>query len=436
MAYISLLALFMTVTNFVPISAIGFIPLLLLAWRFYGRSYPAFMAPLAAFTALAIVSTLLYDPKSFLDFDFYRRDGNFFISYLPIFAGCVYAHRWDMNKVLRALFVFAVIINLPMYAYYIAENGLFSIFAHPADSFGSYFIARNAAGGFLAMLFCLGVACYLQERSKLLMALLAANMLMLFSTYSRGSLLGALAVLPYLYFGRKRWILGTLIAGMLVASFAIAISHTDKTVDYMGYTFAISANNAKVANLNIRYEWLWPRALAYFEQSPIVGLGFGSFDDHIGSLTSYFHLFAVPSDIVIEHSDSHAHNSYLNILAELGVVGLTLMLAFYWKLIEWSKRGAAYAALVEGGRQFAGFRFVEISSICLLVMSATEHRLVTPSNVLILSLVISLLLAARPLGATAFRSGPRGTREPGIAGRRAPRPGSQRPPAHGFTSAR
>ncbi|APA87573.1 O-antigen ligase family protein [Paraburkholderia sprentiae WSM5005] len=437
MAYISLLALFMTVTNFVPICAIGFVPLLLLAWRFYGRSYPAFITPLIAFTVLAIVSTLLYDPHSFVDFEFYRRDGNFFVSYAPIFAGCVYAHRWDLNKVMRALFIFAVAINLPMYAYYIADNGLFSIFAHPADSFGSYFIARNAAGGFLAMLFCLGVACYLQKRSKLLIALLALNALMLFSTYSRGSLLGAAAVLPYLYFGRKRWILGTLIAALLLASLAIAIYHTESNVDYMGYTFAIHANDAKVNNLNIRYEWLWPRALAYFEQSPLVGLGFGSFDDHIGSLTSYFHLFAVPSDMVIEHSDSHAHNSYLNILAELGVVGLTLILAFFWRLIEWSKQGAAYAALVEGGRQFAAFRFVEISSVCLLVMSATEHRLVTPSNVLILSLVISLLLAARPLALSAFRPGARGAREAGIVGTRAtqPQPVPQRP-TQGVTSAR
>src|ERR1700758_3750523 len=98
MAYISLLALFLTVTNFVPISAIGFVPMLLCAWRFYGRSYPAFVTPLVAFTVLAIVSTLLYDPQSFLEFDFYRRDGNFFISYAPILAGFVYAHRWDLNK--------------------------------------------------------------------------------------------------------------------------------------------------------------------------------------------------------------------------------------------------------------------------------------------------------------------------------------------------
>ncbi|WP_345815103.1 O-antigen ligase family protein [Paraburkholderia sp. PREW-6R] len=412
MAYISLIALFLTVTNLVPVSAAGFLPILLCAWRFFGRSYPSFITPLTCFTLFAIVSTLLYDPQSFTEFEFYRRDGNFFISYAPIFAGCLYVHRWNLSKVFRTFFVFAVVINIPLYAYYLAQNHLLSIFSHPDDTFGSYFIARNAAGGFLAMLFCLGVACYLERKSKWLLALIFINFLMLFSTYSRGSLLGALAVLPYLYFGRKRWILGTLIAGLVAGSLAMAFYHTHPNVDYMGFSFTIHNADAKVANLDIRADWLWPRALAYFSQSPIVGMGFGSFDDHIGTVASYFHLLAIPSDITIEHSDSHAHNSYLNILAELGAVGLALMLAFYWKLIAWSQRGAAFAALNHGGRNFAAFRFIELGSVCLLVMAATEHRLVSPSNVLILSLVVSLALAARPLRATAevprpLETGPR-----------------------------
>ena len=400
MAYISLFALFLTVTNLVPVSAVGFVPIVLCSWRFFGRTYPAFITPLAAFTLLAGVSTALYDPASFLVFDFYRRDGNFFISYAPIFAGCLYAHHWDLNKVLRTFFIFAVVINIPPYAYYILQHGLLSIFTNPDSSFGSYFIARNAAGGFFAMLFCLGAACYLKQKGKLLLALLGFNALMLFSTYSRGSLLGVIVVLPYAYFGGKRWMLATLLVCLITGSIAMAIYHTDPTVDYMGYTFTIQNQDAKAANLNIRYEWLWPRALAYFEQSPIVGLGFGSFDDHIGSVTTYFHLLGVPADVIVEHSDSHAHNSYLHILAELGIFGLVLMLSFYWKLIEWSKKGATAAALVGRGQNLIAFRFVEISSICLLVMSATEHRLVTPSNVLILSLVISLLLASRPVAAT------------------------------------
>ena len=59
----------------------------------------------------------------------------------------------------------------------------------------------------------------------------------------------------------------------------------------------------------------------YFRHSPIFGLGFGSFDDQIPSVVDYFGLFGQASGAVRNHTDSHAHNSYLNLLAELGIVG-------------------------------------------------------------------------------------------------------------------
>jgi O-antigen ligase len=394
LAYISLVALLFTVTNFIPVSAIGFVPILLCAWRFFGRTYPPFITSLVAFGAYIALSTMLYDPQSFLEFDFYRHDGNFFISYLPILAGCVYEHRWDVNTLLRRFFIFAVLINLPFYAWYLAQNGLLSIIHHPSDTFGSYFIARNAAGGFLAVLTCLGITCYLHERSRLVLALLGLNVLMLFSTYSRGSMFGILFLLPYLILGRKPWVLTCMVGALIASSLAIAAYHTHPSTDYMGYMFSIHNADEKVANLDIRYEWLWPRALAYFRQSPLVGLGFGSFDDQISSVVDYFGVFGQALGVTTAHSDSHAHNSYLNILAELGVVGLILMLRFYWQLLAWCREGAA-AALNGDGRNFIAFRFVELSSVCLLAMSATEHRLTTPSNVLTITLVLSLLVASR-----------------------------------------
>jgi O-antigen ligase len=218
--------------------------------------------------------------------------------------------------------------------------------------------------------------------------------MMLFSTYSRGSMFGILVLLPYIVFGRKRWMLATMVAGLIAASLAIAAYHTHGATDYMGYQFSIENPDEKVANLDIRYEWLWPRALAYFRQSPIVGMGFGSFDDTISLVVNYFGVFGRAVGITAEHSDSHAHNSYLNILAELGIVGLTMMLTFYWRLVTWCQHGAR-ASMREQGRNFIAYRFVELASVCLLAMSATEHRLTTPSNMLPIALVISLLLASR-----------------------------------------
>jgi O-antigen ligase len=399
MAYISLIALLFTVTNFVPLSAIGCAPIVLGAWRFFGRTYPRFVAALSAVLLYALASTLLYDPASLLSFDFYRRDGNLFIAYAPVLAGCLYDHRWDLDRLLRRFFVFAVLVNLPAYGWYLAHTGLLAMLSHPQDTFGSYFVARNAAGGFLAVNVCLGLACWLRQRSAWLAVLLGLNLLMLFSTYSRGSLLGVAVVVPYLLVRhdppRQMFVFGVLMAALVAFSLYMASTHTRAGIDYFGYRFDIHNADEKIANLDIRYEWLWPRALAYFRASPVLGLGFGSFDDHIGALAHYGGVFAQPLAVHIEHSDSHAHNSFLNLLAELGVVGLVLMLRFYWELMHWSIKGAQAGAAGARASDYTGFVFVELSAVCLMVMAVSEHRLTSPSNVLLPALVISLLLASR-----------------------------------------
>jgi len=80
-------------------------------------------------------------------------------------------------------------------------------------------------------------------------------------------------------------------------------------------------------------------------------------------------------------------------------VGLFLMMRFYWELMMWAIKGAK-ASASDAYTDYTGFVFVELSSVCLLVMSVSEHRLTTPSNVLLPALAISLLLASRLRTAT------------------------------------
>ncbi|CAN0618251.1 O-antigen ligase domain-containing protein [Burkholderia multivorans] len=435
MVYITLIALLFSVTNFIPVSAIGFAPICLCAWRVFDRRYPPFVTCLSVIGLMALGSTLLYDPEALLSYDFYRHDGNFFVSYAPILAGCLYSHQLDLDKALRRFFMFAVLANLPAYAVYVAQNGLLAIFADANDSFGSYFIARNAAGGFLAMLFCLGLSCYVKRRDNLVLGLLVLNAMFLFSTYSRGSMLGAATAIAYLLLGRKRWTVAVLMAVLVAFSFCVAWDNTRPGVNYMAHEYTARDADAKTANVDVRFRWLWPRALAYFEASPIVGMGFGSFDDEVHDVVNYFGVVGQPRDVTVFHTDAHAHNSYLHIAAELGVIGLALMLAFYWYLIKWAAEGAG-STLPARRSSVGAFVFVELSSVCLLAMGATEHRLTTPSNVLILALVVSLLLAwrGRRTGGAAKAARPAGWR-PASYGRgvttRYPRHGHGLPSAPG-----
>lgn len=57
MAYISLLALSLTVTNLVPLNAVGFFLLLLCSRRFFGRSYPAIIKPISSIRLFVMAAT-------------------------------------------------------------------------------------------------------------------------------------------------------------------------------------------------------------------------------------------------------------------------------------------------------------------------------------------------------------------------------------------
>ncbi len=175
MAYISLLALFLTVTNLVPLSAVGFDTdrsVLYVAFVVGAIRLLLRRSPRPTVTAI-VVSTLLYDPQSFAEFDFYRRDGNFLFPTLAHFAGCLYVHRLDLNKVLRVL-IFAVGINIHAVrgATSIETWTYSSIFTESGQQLRQLLHRARAAGGFFGH--AVLPRCWVlsaKARSKLLLAL-------------------------------------------------------------------------------------------------------------------------------------------------------------------------------------------------------------------------------------------------------------------------
>jgi O-antigen ligase len=64
-----------------------------------------------------------------------------------------------------------------------------------------------------------------------------------------------------------------------------------------------------------------------FADHPIIGTGPGLFP-------SYYPRYAAQIGIKVEHSDRQAHNLYLGVAAELGIVGLALFLAIIWVVLR------------------------------------------------------------------------------------------------------
>jgi len=131
-----------------------------------------------------------------------------------------------------------------------------------------------------------------------------------------------------------------------------------------------------------RLLYLWPKAADLWLASPIVGTGFGSYNDEPIELRGKRYLFSWNAGEARHYNDAHAHHTYLHLLAETGLVGLVLLI---WLLAE--MRRACFEQQSEAIR-----RALLLALWTAIWSSWTEHRLFTPSQMLPLTLILGLSL--------------------------------------------
>ena len=84
----------------------------------------------------------------------------------------------------------------------------------------------------------------------------------------------------------------------------------------------------------------WTYALERFLQSPIIGIGWGRFNDPHLRMTGTKGFIYVASQGQRVFSPLQAHNSYLHLLCESGLLGLALLMSL-WILLYLRLRKAA-----------------------------------------------------------------------------------------------
>ena len=386
--------IYSTVTNLIPLSVLPFawLALLLPLTIVSATNIPKITAWAILYYFVSLVSLLIYDPSALTTPSFYRYDGNFLISFLPLLALPILPRiTIDIERTLKMFLVFSVVVSfLPsIYQFYTAgySTGLF--------------VATNAFGGFLMALIALALSWLLSTKHKVgPMFLLFACAGMLALSSSRGSLLGVfLGITAYLAIrsGRK-WIPIVLISGIvLIQSAILAVTfplYVDNKEDAYGLAVE-SAESTKEANIFIRAYENWPRGLYLFSRSPLFGTGVGSANDFplIFDDDSF-----VQMNLNLERSydSAHAHNTYLHILGEQGMVGLLIFLLMWSSVYKYlsSRRG------------------IPIIRDSLLIMfwsltfaSFTEHRIPSPSNVFPFMIIFILyFMKNRTEEATCYRS--------------------------------
>lgn len=260
----------------------------------------------------------------------------------------------------------------------------------------STFSTHHAAGAFIAGLVFYNLFRFDETRSVADLSYLLLAVIALLASNSRTSLLAVVITITLVYLSSAR-ILRVLRTAVLLIPLAIAMpflfptefsrladAATTETLQSMRINVVeafSSRNPIEVstafnltksididgnANLVIR-SYLWGRTLGEGIRSPIFGEGFGRVNDMGRIYRGTPYLFYPATEAHYPNpSDLTAHNSYLQVFAELGLIGLTLILITY-RLIWMGLKGDRLWSMV--GRS---------SLICLLLMSTTQHAFGAP----------------------------------------------------------
>lgn len=383
MNYLLYFCLFFTCTGLLPFSALSSVLFPIQYLRlFFLKRIKSYVFWMFLFFFISFLNISIYHYSSFLDFSFYRRDGNFIVSFAPLFVFSFFCLKFDISKVFRFLLysftavnIFIVVGNFIIYKNY---SWLFNRGENININF--LFDANNAAGGWMSLVICLAFAFWVKYRRLSYFFILLFNSLVFIAINSRGSILGVFAAIFIFTLSRNKTKLFTryFILCLLCASVATCISLFWgypiylETVNHLS-TVQSDISSGKEANIYIRLLDNWPRGFHAFLQSPFFGTGFGSLNDLPFNFVGVDGLLSINSPNEYVFNSNHAHHSYLHILGEQGVFGLSIFMMFWKSLYQ-----SITKSLVPGEVKV----YLMTSLVSIMVAGFTEHRMTTPSTIL------------------------------------------------------
>jgi len=338
--------------------------------------------------------------KNFFSYNFLKNDGNFFFCYLPFFIFSV--PFFNYKKVLNIFysiifFIFSFFAIFGIFEYLTK----FSKFTLQYNSGAGYMFvalnfAHNATGSVYAVVSIFALVFFLKEKTKKYKILYAIIFIIcvfgLFITKSRGSYVGFIAGLIFVLWMHfrsiKKFFISILIFFIASIPF-IFITNVYKRI----FQIFTSFRGGTDAYTTITRLELWKKAWYLFSKSPIFGIGFGRYNDI--EQINYYRLQGIPGIITFYNdknfifNTSHAHNSYLQFLSETGIVGLFLIL-FFWFICY---RTILKAYILSDNEYFKKFYLVGMASIVILfILAFTENYFSATTIMICISIQLSLTI--------------------------------------------
>ena len=317
-----------TSTNYVPLSAVpSAIAIVLFPLVIFTQYIPNITYYSIFYYAISLFSAAIYDPRSFINYDFYRYDGNFILSYAPTLALPLLRARWNIERTLKISISIMTLVS---------AVGLCVKFSLGLSIANGLFIADNAFGGFLMFTLGFSLVWFYYERATFVLFILCLNIIMMYISYSRGSELAVIAaVIATVSINKGRSYIPILMVIFVVTVESIILWYTYPIYVHLDlerhiYKFIGTIHpSTKVGNVLIRAFENWPRGLYDFLHSPIFGGGFGSVNDVPLKFSHAVSVFQLNQSHNYAYNDSSAHNTYIQILAEQGIFGLTVFILFW-----------------------------------------------------------------------------------------------------------
>lgn len=307
--------------------------------------HPAGKWMLVLYASAAISAMLAGIPLSaFWTYSFLRNDAKFIFAYIPFLAALVVAHREDELQLAGSVWIFGAAIPVVLaglaHALPALDPGshvgypLFRFTEAGISVFHGLFIAHTATGSFYALALIFAVCLARASRRPLLLysaAVLIALGLLL--SLSRAFVIGTVVAFLIESVFRRQW--KVLVAGAVIGGVLLAIAG-GLLLDRMELG---SDDPSAVTNTQVRLA-LWARAVQYIRMSPLLGVGFSRFDDYPENFSGIPGFVAMkdsgPSIQAVDGDSEwsmEAHNNYLQIVAEQGIVGLLLWGIFWCKTL-------------------------------------------------------------------------------------------------------
>ncbi|HUY13360.1 MAG TPA: O-antigen ligase family protein [Terriglobia bacterium] len=340
------------------------------------------------------------DLHNLISFQFLRNDGAPLVTY-PLL---IFLLGWRLKpKFVRGYWLFCVFVvsllgligsaltlHLPYAESVFGWMGLeFFDRSLGTRTFFGWYHAHNTGGGVFALTALLPLA-FLQveelrwNRRAVIWAMFLACVVSLLLTYSRGSYLGFLTGAAFIIPVRKfsKVVKAAILLGVPMLSVMLFTSSVLNRID----TITDPHYGTNAARFVI-----WGEAIHDFELSPLIGIGFGRFNDDELDFKGQKGVVYVAVGGRIENNDGHAHNSFLHFLAEGGIVGMVLTVGIWW----WVWKEISFFQKRFPKSKLRALHCAAKAWIpAIMVMSMTEHILGRGSVILLLMSLSGLVLAS------------------------------------------